>query len=331
VEVLKMHEVKEEEMKQSRIGCQSELSDKEAIEEGKKSPGPPGTCHPIAALQHLVGNQAVVQFVGTNAPLAQRAYDNENEERYQEEDEAQKEAAEQKAREDFASKYLSGKAYVNPSDSRARRNARFRWVRAGFEHEQPYLPVRELKALEPEYETGEFDSTKYMTPEAAQAFLLSAANGRVSQRDEPYDTTQFGGIHGNAGVGIYVMTRTGQVYSGPGFISLLHHSSFLAGGDVAAAGEIRAVKGVVTEVSNNSGHYKPEAKYLANILNWLASGNIRLAAVTVDEAPDHDRMNGAEWLFRRSAAWAKDFEGRRVSFPSMEREKRRAAHPSTVN
>jgi hypothetical protein len=331
VEALKVLEAKEEEMRQSRVAPQSELPDKEAIEKGKKSPGPPVTLHPIGALQRLAGNQAVVRLASANGALAQRAYDNENEERHQEEDEPQKKAAEQKAREDFASKYLSGKGYVNPYDSRARRNARFRWARAGFEHEQPYLPVRDLKALESEYETGEFDSTKYMTPEAAEAFLLSAANGRVSQHGEPYDTTQFGGIHGNTGVGIYVMTRTGQVYSGPGFISLLHHSSFLAGSDVAAAGEIRVVKGVVAEVSNNSGHYKPDTKYLANILNWLASGNIPLATVTVHEEPDHQTMNGAEWLFHRSAAWAKDFEGRRVSLPSIEREKRRAAHLSTAS
>jgi hypothetical protein len=45
-----------------------------------------------------------------------------------------------------------------------------------------------------------------------------------------------------------------------------HHSSFLAGEPVAAAGEIRVSNGVLKTVSNNSGHYQPQPGYLIQFL-----------------------------------------------------------------
>lgn len=51
----------------------------------------------------------------------------------------------------------------------------------------------------------------------------------------------------------------------PKKIELFHHSSFLAGAPVAAAGELKVEKGVVELLSNESGHYLPPAEYLLQV------------------------------------------------------------------
>ena len=49
-----------------------------------------------------------------------------------------------------------------------------------------------------------------------------------------------------------------------------HHSSFLAGEKVAAAGEIIIENGIIKEITNGSGHYRPDISYVkANILKEL--------------------------------------------------------------
>ncbi|WP_218581945.1 hypothetical protein, partial [Nocardia cyriacigeorgica] len=40
-----------------------------------------------------------------------------------------------------------------------------------------------------------------------------------------------------------------------------HHSSFLAGGPVAGAGELEVIDGVLQLVTDSSGHYRPPQRY----------------------------------------------------------------------
>jgi hypothetical protein len=57
--------------------------------------------------------------------------------------------------------------------------------------------------------------------------------------------------------------------AGFGRQNTIHHSSFLAGAPVAAAGEIKVVNGRLVSVSNGSGHYRPPPGYLINFLKAL--------------------------------------------------------------
>ena len=52
-----------------------------------------------------------------------------------------------------------------------------------------------------------------------------------------------------------------------------HHSSFLGGEPVAAAGEIKVVAGRLESISNNSGHYMPEPGYLIQLFLELRKRN----------------------------------------------------------
>jgi hypothetical protein len=69
-----------------------------------------------------------------------------------------------------------------------------------------------------------------------------------------------------------------------------HHSSPLAGGDVAMAGSITVERGEVTRVSNISGHYKPE---VAEMLQFL-EGLLRKGALLDKEwaGPDGQPLTG---------------------------------------
>jgi hypothetical protein len=61
-----------------------------------------------------------------------------------------------------------------------------------------------------------------------------------------------------------------------------HHSSFLAGGDIAGAGEITAHQGLLSMISNASGHYRPGPEYVMQTLNRLEAGG-----AAVDQARVH--------------------------------------------
>ena len=206
----------------------------------------------------------------------------------------------------------------------------------GFKHN---LPVIEAKELEPSYQVGnpyggEYMGTKYLSPPEAQDYKLSVTGGKVKKRKkspsnstdpkqnarwflEDFDTTTIAeGMHGANGLAIYVLSQEGDLYSGEGKKFLFHHSSLLAGTKVAAAGEIKVVNGEVTQVSNTSGHYAPEVKYLKNILAKLEAGGVALATVDVveDEYSECDhcnnrfahgeerRMKAVDWLERHKPA-----------------------------
>ena len=66
------------------------------------------------------------------------------------------------------------------------------------------------------------------------------------------------------------MAPKGQIYAAPRDSADRHHSSFLAGGPVAGAGElVTGPDGVLKKVTDRSGHYRPEASHTAQVLERL--------------------------------------------------------------
>lgn len=72
---------------------------------------------------------------------------------------------------------------------------------------------------------------------------------------------------------IFVMAESGELYlSKNRKVGEFHHSSFLAGKPVAAAGEMIIKKGIIIEINNASGHYMPSLDFVKkNILKELDS------------------------------------------------------------
>lgn len=87
-----------------------------------------------------------------------------------------------------------------------------------------------------------------------------------------FDTAAAGSVQGGMGRAIFVMDESGNIYASLNHeVGQFHHSSFLAGGDVAAAGELEVVNGVVRFVNNQSGHYHPAPESLEQFAMELES------------------------------------------------------------
>jgi hypothetical protein len=91
------------------------------------------------------------------------------------------------------------------------------------------------------------------------------------------------------------MSKGGELYVGKHIAGQIHHSSFLAGDSVMGAGEIRASGGKINWISGKSGHYKPGADHLMDVLNQLAkqgypvrTAKVRLFRAGTDGKPLRD-------------------------------------------
>jgi hypothetical protein len=83
---------------------------------------------------------------------------------------------------------------------------------------------------------------------------------------------------------IYVMNSAGDIFAGKDVLTVQHHSSFLAGGAVASAGEIDVASGRIQLVSNVSGHYRPGPAYLWQALLHMDTNGVALGGVKVEVA-----------------------------------------------
>lgn len=125
-------------------------------------------------------------------------------------------------------------------------------------------------------------TTKYFTEEERKESELSVSgSGKLK-----HDGDKLDGKHG------FVMDpKTGSTHvfeskieeNGPDRLKVTHHSSPLSGGDVAAAGHITAKRGVVTEIDDASGHYKPSADLTYQAVKHLKETGVKLQRDTVED------------------------------------------------
>lgn len=118
---------------------------------------------------------------------------------------------------------------------------------------------------------------KYYNKRERRRFLLSVNDGKLHDSDgRPYDTTD-GGPRAD-GHAIFVMDESGRIYSSRySKVGEFHHSSFLAGEPVAAAGTILVKNGTLHELTDDSGHYKPGKSYTMQAVEHLRSLGVKIA------------------------------------------------------
>ena len=102
------------------------------------------------------------------------------------------------------------------------------------------------------------NKVKYLDEFERAKYELSIVEGKLYDiTGRLFDTTLTDTIF-SRGKSIFVMSKEGKIYASISHkVGEFHHSSFLAGAEVAAAGEIRVVKGILEEVTRKSGHYQP--------------------------------------------------------------------------
>lgn len=86
-------------------------------------------------------------------------------------------------------------------------------------------------------------------------------------------------LNGNA---MYVMDPNGKFYAAPQIAARFHHSSFLAGGPVAGAGEMTVKNGQLLRISNSSGHYLPDVIHMVQVLRELSLQGVNLQGVQLN-------------------------------------------------
>lgn len=93
---------------------------------------------------------------------------------------------------------------------------------------------------------------------------------RSARDDSIFDTrgssTHWAGSSGDRA--IFVMDGNGNVYASKyQAVGDFHHSTLANGGPVAAAGEIRVIDGRVEALTNASGHYRPTADNMRQVVD----------------------------------------------------------------
>jgi hypothetical protein len=122
---------------------------------------------------------------------------------------------------------------------------------------------------------------KYLTSERRRARYEVTFGSTLTWGDgSAVDTRDMSTKDQHEGFGIYVMDGGGRLFLGSQRTALFHHSSFLAGGRVAAAGGMKVTSGRVESISNHSGHYTPRVEHLLNVIDALLQGGHRLIADT---------------------------------------------------
>lgn len=110
----------------------------------------------------------------------------------------------------------------------------------------------------------------YYTESQSATLALSVVGGKLYQGNTLFDTTAADKSHSFDHTSIFVMDMNGIVYASKQFkIGMFHHSSILAGRDVAFAGEMQVEKGVIKKISNCSGHYLPDIKFASQLKTSL--------------------------------------------------------------
>ncbi len=93
---------------------------------------------------------------------------------------------------------------------------------------------------------------------------------------KPIDTRNMVTYFSGPGFAIYVMSEIGNIHFSSHAVGYRHHSSLLAGADVAGAGEMKVVNGKLTWISNKSGHYRPNAPHFLQVLHQLQKNGVDL-------------------------------------------------------
>ncbi len=126
---------------------------------------------------------------------------------------------------------------------------------------------------------------QYLSPAERLEYQIHFAGGRMywgpGGVDGLVDTSEWATsvFGGSAGSGIFVLSPEPRLYAGEQVEGQFHHSSFLSGAPVLAAGEIKARNGELLEVSNSSGHYKPDMFRHYNMLLFLDQAGVNLRRV----------------------------------------------------
>lgn len=130
------------------------------------------------------------------------------------------------------------------------------------------------------YPTNQIGSVEYVADNDREQYQIDFSDGIAMKDGKPFHTETATTDGLGVGAGIFVIDPQGQLYVGSHSRGEFHHSSFLSGAAIQAAGEIRINKeGHITELTNKSGHYRPSKELMLNTLKVLQKAGVNLSEV----------------------------------------------------
>lgn len=122
-------------------------------------------------------------------------------------------------------------------------------------------------------------AVEYLDESDREDFKLTVKDGKLYDADgELFDTSDARSLHSKDDPrAIFVMDHDGNIYASKSHSEgEFHHSSFLAGGDVAGAGELKVSNGELKLLSDKSGHYRPTLDMTRQVAQELQSRGVPL-------------------------------------------------------
>jgi hypothetical protein len=135
--------------------------------------------------------------------------------------------------------------------------------------------------LKPSVVAAFLKGVKYLDAASRPSYVVSFVGDRAMYRNALLDTRMMQTVFSGVGFAIWVMDRNGTIYAGKHIYGQMHHSSFLSGASVLAAGEVKAKNGIIEFLSGKSGHYQPPIHNLIEALKRLQLIGINLANLRV--------------------------------------------------
>ena len=152
---------------------------------------------------------------------------------------------------------------------------------------------------------------KYLDKAGRKNYRVDANGARMWKGDVAFDTTKLQTAFSGLGFAIWVLSPKDRFYAGSHKVGQFHHSSFLSGEKVLAAGEMVVSGGKLRLLTGKSGHYKPQLEHLAYAVELLGKQSIPLStfrvqvwrstctnpvAPTAEEFIDAYRLNRNSWV-----------------------------------
>lgn len=110
----------------------------------------------------------------------------------------------------------------------------------------------------------------YGSDEERLPHKINFKEGLCFRGDKPFDTgNSFSYSSDEPGLALFTIGLDEEMYVNSHVKYKIHHSSEFAGGEVISAGELRAESGVITELTNKSGHYSPKQREVMAMLRIL--------------------------------------------------------------
>jgi hypothetical protein len=121
---------------------------------------------------------------------------------------------------------------------------------------------------------GDLESVQYLAPDERWRYMIRFAQGLLWQADDNKAlwrfSTRLHRTHASKdGFAIWVASPRGTFYSHSHTVNQFHHSSFLAGSRVLAAGEWAVQGGQLVYISHKTGHYRASPADLIRALALL--------------------------------------------------------------